>query len=190
MPPTPGTERDGRRILGSGRVGSGHAVVPLVGVCQDGVMGVIVIVANETIGGADVRAVVADRIAAGADRFHLVVPVRLTLPPAIASGMAGAEVITVGEYDIPDQREVATERLEHGLTWLRESGSIADGEIVVGDAIRALNDFVERTDVTEIVVSTLPSRISRWLRQDLPSRICRAVDVPVTVVTPADDDAT
>ncbi|MEZ5294822.1 MAG: hypothetical protein R2697_00680 [Ilumatobacteraceae bacterium] len=40
----------------------------------------------------------------------------------------------------------------------------------------------------EVIVSTLPSRISRWLRQDLPTRICRAVTVPVTVVTPADVD--
>ncbi|MAT04033.1 MAG: hypothetical protein CL424_03195 [Acidimicrobiaceae bacterium] len=157
------------------------------GVCQDEDMGVIVLVANETLGGADLRAVVEDRVAAGPREFHVVVPVRLTLPPTIASGMAGADVVMIGDLDLPDERDVAADRLEAGLAWLREAGNVADGEIALSDAVRTLTDLVDRIDVSEIIVSTLPSRISRWLRQDLPSRICRAVEVPVTVVTAVDD---
>jgi hypothetical protein len=37
--------------------------------------------------------------------------------------------------------------------------------------------------VTEVILSTLPSGASRWLRQDVPSRMKGAIDVPVTVVT-------
>jgi hypothetical protein len=33
----------------------------------------------------------------------------------------------------------------------------------------------------EVIVSTLPERLSTWLKRDLPSRIER-LDVPVTVV--------
>lgn len=34
----------------------------------------------------------------------------------------------------------------------------------------------------EVIVSTLPAGISRWLKLDLASRIARMSDVPVTTV--------
>jgi hypothetical protein len=37
--------------------------------------------------------------------------------------------------------------------------------------------------VSEIILSTLPGGVSRWLRQDVPSRMKGAMNVPVTVVT-------
>lgn len=67
-------------------------------------------------------------------------------------------------------------------------GCTADGEIAVSDAVGVVRDVVGHGEITEIIVSTLPSRLSRWLRQDLPSRIGRAVDVPVVVITPDDDE--
>ena len=155
---------------------------------HDGGVGFVVIVANQTLGGADLRAAVEQRMAAGCERFHLVVPVPPGPPPAIVVGFATAEAAMMTDLDLPDQREVASERLEHGLAWLRDRGCTADGAIASGDAVDAVRAVVEQGDVSEIIVSTLPSRLSRWLRQDLPSRIGRAVDVPVVVVTPADDD--
>jgi nucleotide-binding universal stress UspA family protein len=151
-------------------------------------MGIVVIVANQTLGGADLRAAVEQRMAEGCERFHLIVPVPPSMPPAIAVGLATAEVAMIDDLDLPDQQAVATERLEHGLAWLRERGCTADGATVTGDGVDAVRDVVQQGDVTEIIVSTLPSRLSRWLRQDLPSRIGRTVDTPVVVVTPADDE--
>lgn len=151
-------------------------------------MGVVVIVANETLGGSELRAAVDERMAAGRTRFHLIVPVPPSPSPAVAVGLATAEVVMFNDLDLPDQHALASERLERGLEWLRGQGCTADGATVTGDAVDAVRAAVEHGDVTEIIVSTLPSRISRWLRQDLPSRIGRAVDVPVVVVTPADDD--
>lgn len=148
----------------------------------------MLIVANQTLGGADLRAAVEERMAAGCERFVLVVPVPPSPMPAVTVGLATAEVAMIPEIDLPDQREIARERLEQGLRWLRERGCTADGEIATGDAVDAVRDIAARGGVTEIIVSTLPSRLSRWLRQDLPSRIGRAVDIPVVVVTPADDE--
>jgi hypothetical protein len=44
--------------------------------------------------------------------------------------------------------------------------------------------------VVEIILSTLPESRSRWLRQDVPSRLRAAVEVPIEVVmAPRDVEA-
>jgi hypothetical protein len=51
--------------------------------------------------------------------------------------------------------------------------------------VKTVASLVESESFDEVIVSTLPTTISRWLRQDLPRRIERKVSVPVTTVTPA-----
>jgi hypothetical protein len=55
---------------------------------------------------------------------------------------------------------------------------------VIGDSdpFVAVEDAVTRLAVDEIIISTLPARVSQWLRRDLPHR-ARAFGLPVTVVT-------
>jgi nucleotide-binding universal stress UspA family protein len=51
----------------------------------------------------------------------------------------------------------------------------------------ATRDALERDGhIEEIIVSTLPSRLSRWLRMDVPSRVARLSDVPVTTIEAAE----
>jgi hypothetical protein len=45
-----------------------------------------------------------------------------------------------------------------------------------------VHELFERERFDEVIVSTLPARVSRWLHRDLPSRV-RELGVPVTVVT-------
>jgi hypothetical protein len=40
-----------------------------------------------------------------------------------------------------------------------------------------------RSSFDEIIISTLPSSISRWLKLDLPSRVRRTYSIPVVVAT-------
>ena len=47
----------------------------------------------------------------------------------------------------------------------------------------------QRRRYDEIIVSTLPRYLSRWLHLDLPHRIGRAVDVPVTHVIASPEPA-
>jgi hypothetical protein len=142
----------------------------------------VLIVANQTIGSAELTAAVTQRIASGA-RFHLLVPVPPTPPSAISVGLAAVESAATAFMVLPDLRALAEERLESGLEWLRALGADATGEVGMIDTVAAVVAVVERDQVEEIIVSTLPSRISKWLRQDLPHKIEKNVTVPVTVVT-------
>ena len=150
----------------------------------------VLIVANQTIGGRDLSAAVSERLGGGDCAFHLVVPVPPTPPSVIAAGLAAIESAAPAMIDVPDQRIVAAERLEAGMEWLRSLGATATGEVGSTDAVATVSAVVERDPIDEIIVSTLPSRLSRWLKQDLPRKLERAVSVPITVVTARSDPNT
>jgi hypothetical protein len=67
------------------------------------------------------------------------------------------------------------------------AGGHVDAIIGESDPVEAVRQVVETTSVDEIIISTLPQRVSHWLRRDVPSRLER-LGLPVTVVT-ADQSA-
>jgi GABA permease len=143
----------------------------------------VLIVANQTIGGPDLEAALSERLAQGPCEFHLLVPVPPASPSAIAVGLAAGESAPTVVPEIPDQRKVAADRLDAGLTWLRSLDAEATGEVGVTDVVTAVRAVVTHTTFDEIVVSTLPTRLSRWLRQDIAHRLGRHVTLPIAVVT-------
>ena len=77
----------------------------------------------------------------------------------------------------------AQARLDEMLERLGEMGVEADGEVGDRDPVNAVRDAIRRQEVDEVIVSTLPRGLSRWLGEDVPSRLRDACQVPVTVVS-------
>jgi hypothetical protein len=132
-------------------------------------MSTILIVANQTLPSETLATEVSRRIASGARDFHIVVPA--TPPPG--SGMT---------WDEEAARDAAEERLAAFQRQLQDQGVTAGGEIGDRDPINAVRDCARGRDVSEVILSTLPAGVSKWLRQDVPSRMKGAMNVPVTVV--------
>lgn len=67
---------------------------------------------------------------------------------------------------------------------LLEGAALGHIDAVIGDSdpVEAVRQYMETTEVDEVIVSTLPQRVSKWLHRDVPSRV-QALGVPVTVVT-------
>jgi hypothetical protein len=85
-------------------------------------------------------------------------------------------------YWDPDTDE-ASATLELAIPVLEEAaGAHVDAVIGHTDPFVAVRDAVTSIRVDEIIVSTLPERVSHWLRRDLPRRV-EQFGLPVTVVT-------
>jgi hypothetical protein len=138
------------------------------------------VVANQTLGGEQLTAKLAECMDAGPCRFHLAVPVTNT-EASDRWFTGGLEGVLPGAYKIA--RTLAGGRLRHELDRLREAGAEADGEVVDPMPVDAIRKLASREDVDEVIVSTLPRRLSRWMAMDLPHRIQRATSVPVTHVS-------
>lgn len=128
----------------------------------------VLIVANQTLGGKELLESVQGRMAKGPCEFTLLVPA------TAAPGVAADE-----EKDYAN----AERRLEYGLNELRLLGAPAVGEVGDADPLAAIRELLDRRDIDEIIVSTLPAGVSGWLRQDLPHKVQRKFPQPVSVVT-------
>jgi dodecin len=146
------------------------------------------VVANKTLGGeglaAHLRRVMDANPAAG---FVVVVPYSTPVPVDAGGAMGGIAVVDSETEEYLEK--TARGRLDILLGWLRDAGANATGEVVRGDPVVAMERVAKSHKIDEIIISTLPTRISQWLRMDLVHRVARRFAVPITTVmaTTADE---
>ena len=80
------------------------------------------------------------------------------------------------------QGEADRERLAAGVERLRAAGLEVDGHIGDSDPIVAVSEAWDPRRYDEIVVSTLPMPVSKWLHAGLPKRIADLTGALVTHV--------
>ena len=139
------------------------------------------VVANQTLPSAGLHELITEKDVTSQAEFHVLVPesYRTTVPIDPMSGVdpyAG----TISDHDRLVALDEAEERLEAFRRAFVGLGARLTGEVGVGDPLSAVRRVMDRSDFDEIVVSTLPSGISRWLKLDLPSRLERQYGIPVT----------
>jgi hypothetical protein len=135
------------------------------------------VVANQTLGGDALLRRLTELTADGPCEVHVLVP-------------ASADP-TEAFHDEDADRRAARRRLDEALTRLGRLDATVTGEVGDHRPVDAVGDVLRRGErFDRIIVSTLPSGVSRWLRLDALSRIERAVTVPVEHVVSAPSTTT
>src|SRR5262245_5798216 len=137
----------------------------------------VLVVAHKTAATPALLEAIRRRATLGPARFHLLVP-----------NPAGHAELTEAE-----RRDKHTEG-EHVLALAlplidQAAGGEADGSVSIRhDPMDAIEEALDGTDFHEIILSTLPPSISRWLHADLPHRVSH-LGLPLTTVIAEDRDA-
>jgi GABA permease len=79
-------------------------------------------------------------------------------------------------------REAARAKLGEALEQLRAAEIEADGSVGNADPLIAVTEAWDPKHYDEIIVSTLPMRVSKWLHAGLPERISKQTGCQVTHV--------
>ena len=124
----------------------------------------ILVLANETVGGEELLALLGRRAAGMREDVLLVCPALNSRVRTWTSDEDGA-------------RAAAQSRLDASLAQLSESGVTARGEIGDGDPLQALEDALREFPADEIVLSTHPPGRSHWLEQGVVELARQRYDV-------------
>jgi hypothetical protein len=130
----------------------------------------VLVVANKTAATPALLDAVRKRAARGPCEFTLLVP----------NATHGLHKLV----DPEDQGETEAETtIELALPLLEEAaGTPVDAMIGVPEPLAAIQDAINLHGFDELIISTLPTRVSRWLKLDLPSKAA-GLGLPVITVT-------
>jgi nucleotide-binding universal stress UspA family protein len=126
----------------------------------------VLVVANRTAGSTELLEAMRERAERGPTRFHLVVP-------ASPRGASWA-------FDMHSGHDAAEHDLEGALERIRSLGLDVDGEVGDPDPVAAVSDSSQTGSYDEVIVSTLPKHLSKWLKLDVAHKVAHSTGLPVT----------
>jgi len=130
-------------------------------------MAKILVVANRTAECDELQQALKERANRGDAEFTLVVP--------SAHGLAKAAGADAGIPEAQRHVDLAVEKL-------RGAGIEVEGRLGDPDPVAAVADAANSDSYDEVIVSTLPTHLSKWLHLDLPRKAAHATGLPVTHV--------
>jgi hypothetical protein len=125
----------------------------------------VLVVANKTAGSEELLSAMKERAEQGPVAFHLVVP-------ASPRGASWA-------FDMNSGQDAAENDLEGALERMRARGLEVDGEVGDPDPVAAVSDSTHAGGYEEVILSTLPKHLSKWLHLDTARKIAHATGLPV-----------
>ena len=130
----------------------------------------VLVVAHKTAATPALLDTVRERAARGPARFTLLVP----------NAAHGLHVVV----DAEDQNSnEADQVLELAIPLLKDAaGGPVEGMVGDPSPMNAIQDAINIYGFDEVIISTLPTTVSKWLKLDLPSKVS-GLGLPVTTVT-------
>ena len=122
----------------------------------------VLIVANRTAATPSLIEAVRERAGKSPCTFTLLVP----------------QLVTEEQFGDEEARKT----LELAIPLLEEAaGGPVEGRVGSADVLNAVERTLVQEHYDEVIISTLPERVSHWLKRDLPAKVER-LGIPVTVV--------
>jgi nucleotide-binding universal stress UspA family protein len=136
----------------------------------------VLIVAHKTAATPGLIEAVRERAARGPAQFTLLVP-------NAAHGLH--KVVDPEDQESSEADQV----LALAIPLLEDAaGRPVEGMIGVASPLEAIHDAINLHGFDEIIISTLPTKVSKWLRLDLPSKAA-GLGLPVTTITAKEREA-
>jgi GABA permease len=129
----------------------------------------VLVVANRTAESDELLEALVQRVEKGPAQFFLIVPATPRGPSSVLDMNSGGAQ--------------AEEHLTGALRRWHDVGLEVEGEIGDPDALAAAQDAANQREFDEIIVSTLPTHLSKWLRLDLPHKVAHATGIEVQHIT-------
>ncbi len=126
----------------------------------------VLVVANRTAESLELLEALRSRTVRGPCEFTLLVP-------STPHGLAWAADMHAGGEEAEEHRKGFVEELR------REGLNVTAAKVGDGDALAAIQDECNFNTYDELIVSTLPLHLSKWLRVDLPRKAEAATGLPV-----------
>lgn len=142
------------------------------------------VVANLTLGGQNLAQFLEGRIkSASSTSFHLIAPVAESTMWAWGGPLASTALQPWPHTELAETaRADALLRVDLLVGWLRTLGASATGEVIADDPLSAIEHTIHTMVFDDVVISTLPLGLSKWLHLDLPHRVAKHCGLPVVTV--------
>ena len=127
----------------------------------------LLVVANQTLGGEELRADLVSR--APRPELRVVAPILISR-------------VHYAMSDIDTELGLAHRRLDDSVRWAEGEGFAVSGEVCPDGPLVAIEDQLRKFAADEIVISTHPPGRSNWLDAGVVERARGELDIPVTHV--------